>query len=57
MVPHFGYNKHTGKVPLLAEIPGEVHGTFDFNTVLYMTLLCFQLVRIGAKLQIRFFNE
>lgn len=53
----FDYNKHTGKAQFLPELIGEVHGTFDFNTVPYMTLLCFQLQRIGSLLRIRFFQE
>ena len=57
----FDYLKHTrskeeGGVPFLPDIP-EVHGTYDFNTVPYMTLLLFQLQRASMKLQIRFFKE
>ncbi|GAB4052514.1 phage terminase large subunit [Spirosoma litoris] len=58
----FDYGKHTvgkdkGGVPFLPSSPGDVHGTYDFNTVPYMTLLLFQPVRSLAKVQLRFFKE
>lgn len=53
----FDYGKHTGAVPFLPQLVGDVHGTFDFNVVPYMTLLCFQIVRSLGRTQIRFFQE
>jgi hypothetical protein len=58
----FDYGKHTvakeqGGVPFLPELMNDVHGTFDFNTTPYMTMLGFQLRPVGPRLQIRFFKE
>ncbi len=53
----FDYGKHTGDVPFLSELTSDVHGTFDFNTVPYMTQVCFQIRPHLGRLQVRIFQE
>ncbi len=53
----FDYNKHTGAVPFLPALPTDVHGTYDFNTVPYMTLLGFQIENLPNRMRLRFFKE
>lgn len=53
----FDYGKHTGSVPFLPNLTGDVHGTFDFNTVPYMTMLGFQIQWVNNRLQVRWFRE
>lgn len=47
--------RHIGKVEFIPNIP--VHITYDFNVVPYITLICWQIQRIGKIQWLRCFDE
>jgi hypothetical protein len=53
----FDYGKHTGKAPFKPELLTDVHSSFDFNVVPYMSNGNFQVDMVNSRLQIRFFKE